>query len=309
MPMQDPDAQKLYTENTPLWERITLGTIPYAALLNNYGLNEVLQAARIAGWNSSQLTSFANQWHHLHDQKDPGFVPPGGKTPGGGSTGSGGGGGGSSSASLIQSYIDIAKDFGENISAAVANKLLAGRVSISEWTDRLRGDETLKSNEDLFAAYNETLKANGKKPLDENDLVTFMAGKSTKENYDLFNEAYLRFATDQAGQPDPKKLSYTQLAGKVKTGISVPSLEKGYGQMIQDLKLLPYSRLHKIGLSRSELIQLEFGGPLQAKAKEKVQRIVAEQKLLAQGPVEAQSVPTGQGVRTIGLEGISGPER
>lgn len=300
----DPDSQKLYTHGgTSLYEKILLRIIPYQAALLNYSRSEVLAAFGAAGYDVSKV---AADWDAMHPSKGaPPFNPPGNKTPGGTGSGSGGGGG----ASAIQPYIDAARQFGKVITAATANKLIAGRVSLSEWTDRLRADETIENNKDLFNHYNDTLKAHGMQPLSEDGLLTFMVGKAPRELYDIFNEAAARFADQQAKIGPATDKSYAAGAGVIPTGISVPELNKGYADMVEQLKKLPFSRLHALHLTRSELLQLEFGGPLQAKAKEKVQRIAAEQKLAQQGPVEGQAIPTNEGVKTLGLEGISGPTR
>lgn len=316
-PYSDPDAQKLTTHRSnqgptgsggaTLREKVLTGTIPYWAALNMYSLGAVIDAFKYAGWGNDQLKKLVDDWNSLHPankQPNP-FKPPG--TPPGPGNPTGGGGGGSGTQSALQAYIDTARQFGEHIDMVLANKLLAGRVSLSEWTDRLRANETIKNNPGLFAYYNDALKRRGLKPLNEDGLLTFMVGKAPRPLYNIFNEASFEFANSQAGEADLSNKKIRQLSAAVPTGFSVPQLQKGYADMVKELKLLPYSRLHKLGLSRSELIQLEFGGPLQAQAKEKVNRIVNERKVLAQGPVEAQAIPTNQGVRTIGLEGISGP--
>lgn len=167
--------------------------------------------------------------------------------------------------------------------------LFQNNVSPTEFAQRSQAVQTLRDNQQYFNAFNQQLKQQGMQPLTEADKFKMIMGEGNAEWYDTWNNASSRYAGEQAGlkfgpSATGTGANYLRLGeGVVKQvaglGLTAGQTSSGYAQLAKDLtSLLPQSRIQGMGLTKKDLVQLEFGGPNQAAIAVKAAQIVANEK-------------------------------
>lgn len=199
---------------------------------------------------------------------------------------SGGGFGGS----VTQSYIDIAKTYGEPLTSAEALHLFNLGVTPQEWATRLEGDRWLNENKDQFPGFEATLVARGLlKEGGHVDPYEFLKKASPMSYYHVWQEFAGRAATSLAGGTvggiDPN-LDFTRdeinalnalLPGTQDLASLIPIYQQAAGL---GLEHGAWSRWKGYGLVRGDFLNLA-AGIADAPTIEKMNRVIGEDQLFA----------------------------
>ena len=142
----------------------------------------------------------------------------------------------------------------------------------------------------------------------------FILGIADPKWYKVYEEFSGRTAAVQAGFDIVKgtdAFGYTTLTRKQILDIihRVPGIQSegdlaaSFQQLAQQFReLIPEGTITGFDVSKKDLIQLEFGGPRQARIAERVKRIIASVQARQQPMAQPQFVATGQGPQLFGLE-------
>lgn len=187
--------------------------------------------------------------------------------------------------SMADSYQSEARKFGiTNLSQAHIGKLISGEVSATEFTDRMTAIQRVNEFKPAFDEFKQVLKARGipTKGIDsEKDIVNFMLGKGPKQFYDIWDEMTVGTAARTAGVGIDQK-TVRSIAKRLPGQADEAAMQGQFAKLAQDFKsLMPLSRIGKYGLSKQDLVNLEFGGPNQAAVAEKVNLIMKNQQAFA----------------------------
>lgn len=187
---------------------------------------------------------------------------------------------------LSDQYVSVARMYGiTGLDQARIGRLIAGNVSIQEFTDRMEAIRRVTEFKPAFEEFKQVLKARGisTKGLDtDKDLVNFILGKGPKQFYQLWDELNVGLAARMAGAKISQKL-VRSIARRVPGISSEAELQAQMQELARNIRTtLPLSKIQKFGITKRDLVTLEFGGPNQAKIFEKVQRIAATQGLFEQ---------------------------
>ncbi len=199
----------------------------------------------------------------------------------------------SSYISQLNSYQSYAAQAGVNLSTQQAGFLFQNNVSPAEFSVRAQAEQSLNTNKDMFAAFGKELQRLGLAPqggLSRSDLFKFVMGEGNAQWYKVWQDASSRYAGQQAGihfgnaQQGYTNIGKGQAEKIASKGLSASQMSTDYAALAKDLTTtLPMSRIQKMGLSKQDLIELEFGGSRQASVANKVQQILANEKQWAQG--------------------------
>jgi uncharacterized protein YfkK (UPF0435 family) len=265
------------------------------------GLQGLIQQGIKAGWNTARFLNALYQTDEFK-QAFPGIFNPDGTlkmSP-------------SQYLATKRSYQAYAQQFGVNLNDSQVSYLFRNNVSPQEFAIRAQALTTLRTNQQYFQAFNQQLRQEGMQPLSKADQFRFVMGEGNQEWYDLWQRASTRYAAEQAGLHFGKVgQAYTNIPqGVVKKvaglGLDTSQMQKGFAQLAQELqRTLPMSRIQKFGLSKEDLVQLEFGGPRQAAVAQKVQQIMANEQAFLQNRVRGEFLTPGLATRGQGVQQVA----
>jgi hypothetical protein len=199
---------------------------------------------------------------------------------------------------LIDMYRSQARLYGyTDLTDAQIGQLIAGDVSVQEFTDRLEAVRRISEFKPAFEEFKQVLRARGISTAgleSDKDLVRFMLGQAPKQFYQIWEETAVGTAARMAGVKMGAKAQ--QHIARLTPGISSEAeLQRQMQELARHIRTtLPLSKIQKMGLTKKDLITLEFGGPNQAKIFEKAQRILATQQAFA------EREPTGVALPQVG---------
>lgn len=237
-------------------------------------ITNLIQTAASKGWNVARFTQAVSQTPEFQ-QRFPGiFNDAGGlkMTP----------------AAYMQqekSYQNVAAQSGLNIGPGRMAYLFRNDVSPTEFQTRASAIAKIRDNADMFKSFSQQLAAEGLAPkggLSKQDLFKFVLGEGNSQWYQSYNNTLSRYYGQQSGITfghAPNK-SYTDLNAKTvekigQKGLSEADLQSGYSKLASDLTTaMPLSKIQKFGLTKQDLVELEFGGPKQAAVAQKVQMLL-----------------------------------
>lgn len=149
------------------------------------------------------------------------------------------------------------------------------------WAQRMSALKTVRSNAGYMDAWVATLRARGivgrKEKVTKGDLLDTITGIRNANWLAVWEEAALRGAAAAQGLKVGTDLYRKQLL-RIAADIDVgdpEQLEQKFASLANQIKtMMPLSRLTKLGLSKQDLIDLEFGGPNATNAARKAQQII-----------------------------------
>jgi len=218
--------------------------------------------------------------------------------------------------SNLKQYENLASKAGINIGPKMMDWLFLNNVSPSEFADRATSYTRLRRNEDLYRAFKQELIQSGEKPnaLTRKNMLKFILGEGNQKWYDTWQDAVTRNAAQQAGVAIGKRNALANLGqGAIERisglGLSEAALSKGFTQIADDIaNLLPDSQLFQVGLTKSDLVTLRFGGKNRQQIADKVQGILAQRNLAEEQKATPQlyQTQTGSKLNYGGLSGEAG---
>ncbi len=202
----------------------------------------------------------------------------------------------SSYLSAVKQFQATATQEGVNLGDKRLAFLFRNDVSTQEFATRASALTTLRVNQQYFDAFNEQLKQQGEQPLTRQDMFKFVLGEGNQKWYDLWNQSTTRFTAEQAGISFGRAAqSYTALPQSAVSAIAGKQLSpaaqaSAFGKLAQDLtSTLPLSKIQKFNISKSDLVELEFGGPHQASIAQRVQQILQNEKAFQANQVTSRT--------------------
>ncbi len=220
---------------------------------------------------------------------------------------------------MVLNYQRLGNQIGEHIDRSQAAYLIENNISTTEFRDRVSAIQKIDNNKQTMDAFVKTLKARGIIPrtatVKDADLYRFVMRRGPDEWYKVWDEAQVRMAAAEAGYEIGHNITRQQviglahqLQGSGPGGMSIEEIEKGFQDLATATRaLLPQARAVGVHISRKELQQLAFGGPLRAQAQAKALSIQAQFKSATAGATAVpQLVQTQEGARLLGgFEGLS----
>jgi len=154
--------------------------------------------------------------------------------------------------------------------------LIEGDVSLTELNDRFTAITRMEEYRPQMEAFAEVLKQRGVQNVKMNDewMYRFIMGEQPKQFYTLWEQASVGGSAARAGID----LNARQMKSIAKSIPGVQSDEAVYGGM-QELAakittLMPLSKMAKFGITKKDLIELQFGGKNQAAISQRVQELI-----------------------------------
>lgn len=194
-----------------------------------------------------------------------------------------------------QQYFDAADTYHVDINNKKVDYLFKNGVSVAEFTDRSQAYQLLDTNKEYFDQFKEQLKAMGYKKIPTNQELfkwILSGGRSNKEWTKIWEDATVRYQADMAGinfvnKPRNVDNEDTNLGSKLvgtiakkvaAGGTPAEGFAGNFADLAQQLKTtMPLSRMAGWGLTKQDLVELEFGGSRQAAIAEKVTHILQQQ--------------------------------
>lgn len=211
-------------------------------------------------------------------------------------------------AALEQSYKDVANKLGYTLSPTIINALVQGRVSAQELADRLLAVQRIVRAPGVWGAFQATLNQYGIKNVGRDGLMAFALGEAPAEWYKIWENASIRSTARNYGVNLGNKM-ISRVMKEESGQISAASGAKGISQLttsVADLAsqiraTIPLSKIYQFGLTKSDLIAAEFGGPGAQFAKEKIQRVAdTSAEFWSVGRAHAGAQFGQQGLQTVG---------
>lgn len=196
-------------------------------------------------------------------------------------------------------YMHLAYEFGYHINRNTVGDLIHGLTSPQEFVDKLTAVSRIEESPQVYASYLATLKANGVKNAGAKEVLDFALGQAPKAWNDLWEETQIKAAAKMAGVGVSHEQAQ-QLMERASSRFTEDSASAGFKDLaLQHLKTQPLSKLYSMGLTKSELLQYEFGGPHQAQVTDKIQRVLATDEAFYGQRATSQLVPTQAGGTTL----------
>lgn len=268
----------------------------YTAEVNNWGIqtnNNITQLEHQAaqgGWNNARFLAELQKTPEFQ-ARFPGIVGAQGGLK-------------MSPAQYIQNekaYKAAGAQSGINIGDKKLAFLFQNNVSPTEFQARAAAISTIRTNGDMFKAFGQQLNQMGLAPrggLSTQDVFKFVLGQGNQQWYKVWNDASSRYAGEQAGIHfgNPGQ-GYTNLGQGVvdkvgQKGLSATDLQTKYADLANKLQTtFPQSQIQNMGLTKKDLVQLEFGGPRQAAIAKKVQQITDNEAAFNQNQTTTATAP------------------
>lgn len=195
---------------------------------------------------------------------------------------------------LEDQYNSAARIYGiGNLSKDHIGKLIRGDVSIQEFTDRATAIQRVNEFRPAFEEFKQIANARGikTKGIDtDKERIKFMLGQGPKQFYQLWDELTVGTAARTAGF-DVSQGLIKSIAKRVPGQADELQMQTRFADLAKQARtLMPLSQLGRYGLSSSDLVTLEFGGPNQAAIADKVDTIIKNRDAFA----------STKGARTVG---------
>jgi hypothetical protein len=175
--------------------------------------------------------------------------------------------------STVDSFEHTAYLLGYSPSTQTIGGWIANSVSPQEVADRYTAANRVKEDPQVFQALQAEWKAAGLGQINEAGVANALLGQAPKQFYDIWERAQLRGSAANAGAPITHAEA-VQIQQNAPTRLDEASTQQSFADLARQLRTtMPMSRLYAAhGLTRSDLITLEFGGPGQADIAIKAKR-------------------------------------
>ena len=189
---------------------------------------------------------------------------------------------------LTDQYKSTARMYGiTSLSKQHIGKLIRSNVSMQEFSDRMTAIQRVQEYKPAWQEFIEVARSrgfktglNGRKLNSDKELVNFMLGRQPKKFYSLWDELNTGIAAREAGLNKELGQGMIRSISKRMAGIADETqLQSKFQNLAQTLqKVMPLSKIAGYGLTKKDLVTLEFGGSNQAAIAEKVERVLAQQE-------------------------------
>jgi len=154
-------------------------------------------------------------------------------------------------------------------------KLIEGNVSMTELNDRFSALYRMEEYKPYMQAFKEVLASNGiTRKFNEEEMFRFVMGESPKEFYEIWEQASVGASATRAGL-DLSAKEMKSIARMVPGVQDEAALYGNFQQLAQKVQtLLPLSRMAKFGITKKDLIELEFGGANQSAIATRVEELI-----------------------------------
>lgn len=156
--------------------------------------------------------------------------------------------------SLYETYQDIGRDFGVDVTRNRMGLLLAGQTSPDEFALRIQAIQNVRANPNLRSEYNEQLRLAGYSPLDEQGFFRWVAGALSPEYYDIYEAALLRTSAG-LNLTFEQAREVGRAVGQPGSPADIPTLVANARSMIADIG----PELSALGITDADLLQLAAG--------------------------------------------------
>lgn len=197
---------------------------------------------------------------------------------------------------LADEYQSTARLYGvSNVSKEHIGQLIRNDVSMQEFTDRMTAIQRVKEFQPAFDQFKKIARDMGfkTKGLDtDKDALNFLLGKADDKFYKLWDRLSIGTAASAAGF-DLGVKGIKDIAKRVPGQANEAEMQSHFANLAQQMRqLMPLSQIGKYGLTKQDLIDLEFGGPNQAAIAQKVDTIVRNRQAFNAGGARTVSEPT-----------------
>lgn len=208
---------------------------------------------------------------------------------------------------LRDQYKELAQRYGlfGELGPGRIGKLIKGNVSPQELTDRFTAIGRMKEYGTAFDAFKKVVGNQLGQNLTDQNIYEFIMGKGPKEFYDLWETTMVGTSAATAGV-DLSAAEMRTIAQRLPGMQTEEQLQGNFQQLAKDIKkTMPLSQLTKLGVTKSDLVELEFGGPRQAEIGERVDQIFRNYEGTLQEDRKAfdNTLETGAARGTFGGEG------
>jgi len=208
----------------------------------------------------------------------------------------------------VDTYTHTAYLLGYTPSAEMIGGWIGNDVSPQEVADRYSAANRIKESPEAFAALQKEWSAAGLGKISEAQVANALLGQAPKEFYDIWERVNLRTAAANAGT----YLTHAE-AARIQAVSPETLTESGTQATMADLAnqlrtTMPLSRLYaQHGLTRSDLITLEFGGPGQADIRIRAEKALATAKAQSEPRATPYAGALTGAPRTV-VAGSGGPQ-
>jgi hypothetical protein len=187
--------------------------------------------------------------------------------------------------SISDNYKSIARDYGvTGLSTGQISKLIGGNVSIHEFQTRMSAVQRYEEFKPALNAYRDILKAQGidTSAIDgDAGLLKFVLGQAPKEFYRTYEQTNVLTQARTTGFVGKEQgVGMARRIAALTPGISSEQdLQEHFATLaVQARTVVPASQWARMGITKGDLVQLEFGGPRRAAVAERVQDVMSQQQ-------------------------------
>lgn len=176
---------------------------------------------------------------------------------------------------LSDQYKELAQRYGlfGELGKGRIGQLIKGNVSPQELTDRFTAIHRMKEFSTSFDTFKKIVSETTNKNLTDENIYEFIMGKGQKEFYDLWEQTMVGTSASSAGV-ELSTAEMRSIAQRLPGMQTEEQLQGGFQNLAKSIKsVMPLSQLTKLGVSKGDLLELEFGGPNQADIAERVDQI------------------------------------
>lgn len=187
---------------------------------------------------------------------------------------------------LEDSYRSAARQYGlSQLPKGSTAKLIKNDVSLQEFSDRMEAIKRVEEFKPAMDQFKAILESRGVKNFaginTDKEIAKFLLGQGPKQFYSLWDELAIGTAAVQAGLDLDQQL-IKSIAKTVPGQANEVEMQGRFANLAQRIKtVMPLSQMGKYGLTKQDLIDLEFGGPDQAAIAAKVDTIMRNHQAFA----------------------------
>jgi hypothetical protein len=169
-------------------------------------------------------------------------------------------------------------------------RMISGNVSIEEFNTRMSAVQRMQDFKPALNAYRDLLKAQGMDTSDidgDTGLLKFVMGQAPKQFYQLYEQTNVLTQARVSGFVGKEKgVGMAERIAALTPGImSEADLQLHFAKLAQQARtVLPASQWARQGITKNDLVQLEFGGPRMGAVAERVTQVLAEQRAFQEQP-------------------------
>lgn len=220
-------------------------------------IDQLVQKAAQGGWNSARFLEALRQTQE-YQNAFPGIRP-----------------GMSESAyrNTVNQYQAAADRYGIDLTPGKKQALIAGNVRPDVFTMRAQAFAVIRDNPQEFKIFVQRAEAAGLGMPTRGDLLSFVMGAKPREWLDVWNGTQIQLVAKNEGLNLGNK--GVEKIQQMTAGVSLPSVLKNVADFAQKVRTtLTTQEARSFGLSRSDLLAAEFGGPGAGYARDKLQRVL-----------------------------------